>query len=83
MSTTGQGNGIASIVGSNIKRARTDRRLKQRELGALLHVGPQQVSDWERGAYKPNDTNLIRLAEALGKDFAWFYTEHETERAAA
>lgn len=81
MSGTGQGNGIPLIVGANIRRARDEHGWLQRELAAKLGIGAQQVSDWERGTYRPNDENLIRLADVLGKDFAWFYTDHE--RAAA
>lgn len=81
MSGTGQGNGLALIVGANIRLARGQR--KQRDLAAALDMSPQQLSDWERGAYRPNDANLFRVAEELGKDFAWFFTDHSDEQVAA
>lgn len=80
MSGTGQGNGLAGMVGANIKLARGKRT--QRELAAALGVSAQQVSDWERGAYRPNDANLIRIGEALSREFAWFFSKHELEKAA-
>ena len=79
MTSTGGSSGIALIVGANIRRARDDAGLLQRELGAALGIGTQQVSDWERGAYRPNDENLLRIAEALGKNFAWFFAEHPAD----
>ncbi len=40
------------------------------------------ISKWERGAHRPSDTNLVALAELIGVDVAWFYTEHTKEAAA-
>lgn len=79
MNRTGQGNGLASIVGANIRLARGERT--QRELAAALGISAQQVSDWERGAYRPNDSNLIRISETFDRDFAWFFTDHSAEPA--
>lgn len=81
MNRTGQGNDLASIVGANIRLARGKRT--QRELAADLGVSAQQVSDWERGDYRPNDGNLIRIGETLDREFAWFFTEHEPVKDAA
>lgn len=80
MSGTGQGNGangIARLVGANIRAARKAADLKQRELAAALDISPQHLSDWERGDYKPSDTNLLRLASALEKEFAWFFVDRQ------
>lgn len=69
------------MVGANIRLARGKRT--QRELAADLGVSAQQVSDWERGAYRPNDANLIRISEAVGRDFAWFFVDHAPAESAA
>lgn len=84
MSSTGQGNGLAGIVGANIKRARKDHKLFQRQLAAKIGVTPQHLSDWERGDYRPNDANLLKLGETLGKPYAWFFIDRapELEQAA-
>lgn len=82
MSGNGQGNGatgIPEIVGANIRAARQHAGLKQRQLAAVLEMSPQHLSDWERGAYKPNDDNLSRLSTVLERDFAWFFTDHSAE----
>jgi transcriptional regulator with XRE-family HTH domain len=82
MSSTGQGTDLARTIGRNIRQARRSRGLRQRELAVVLDMSPQHLSDWERGAYRPNDTNLIRVGEALDRDFAWFFGDN-TDRVPA
>jgi len=73
---------IATTLATNIKLARAEMGLSQAKLGRVLEVDTQQVSSWERGVYRPNDTNLLRLAEASGHEIAWFYTRHDEPVAA-
>lgn len=77
--STGQGSPLASTIGRNIRAARKERGLNQRELARMISdkTSSQQVSDWERGASRPNDTNLLRIAGILRHDFAWFFVERE------
>lgn len=72
---------IPSIIGSNIRRARLSAGLTQHQLAG--HAGTQafQVSRWEKGLHRPKDETLAALAEVLGCDVAWFYTDHERTAA--
>lgn len=72
---------IQSIVAANVRTARDAADLTQRELGQALDVDPMYVSRWERGVVMPSPQNLVRLATALGRDLAWFYTDHERKAA--
>lgn len=76
-------NGLAAIVGANIRRARHDAGLTQNELA--LKIGASSlmaVSRWETGTHRPSDDFLVSLSHVLGKDVAWFYTVSDDEVAA-
>jgi transcriptional regulator with XRE-family HTH domain len=75
-------NRIGTILASNIRLARDEKRLTQSQLGRLVGVDNQLVSNWERGRGRPSDANLVRLSDALERDLAWFYTDHDTAAAA-
>lgn len=71
-------------VGHNIRLARNSRDLTQSELAAAIGVNSGQiVSDWERGVALPSTANAAALAQELGRDIAWFYTDHDEEPIAA
>jgi transcriptional regulator with XRE-family HTH domain len=73
---------IKEIVAANIKAARVSAGLTQRELGRAVNDVPAlAVYRWEAGLVMPNTSNLAGLADALGCDIAWFYTDHEREAA--
>lgn len=48
-----------------IKRYREKQGLKQLDLGLLLGVSEMTISHWERGARRPRDTMVLKLAEVL------------------
>jgi transcriptional regulator with XRE-family HTH domain len=73
---------IKTTVGLNLQEARRAKRLTQRNLAQLIDTDAFQVSRWERGAIRPTDATLVRLAEALDVEFAWFFTEREPKAAA-
>jgi transcriptional regulator with XRE-family HTH domain len=75
-------NGLAGTIGVNIRQAREQRGWLQRQLANKLDMNAQHLSDWERGSYRPNDENLLRLAEVLEQSMAWFYTDHSAEQVA-
>lgn len=79
MAGTGQGRNLAHIVGSNLRAAREALDLTQRELALRLggKTDGQRISDWERGVNRPSDLSLVALADALQRDVAWFYTDHD------
>lgn len=74
---------IKSIVAANILAARTEAGLTQRELATKLDLDGVAVSRWERAKVMPSSSSLVALAQALSRDVAWFYTDHEPERTAA
>ena len=53
-------------IGKYVRDQREKAGLSQSELAALLLVGPGTVDDWERGAYVPDTSLLLPLAEILG-----------------
>jgi transcriptional regulator with XRE-family HTH domain len=72
---------MRTIVGANLKAARLDSGMNQLKLAQELGVDSQYVSRWERGKVMPTLGNLHRLAEALDRDVAWFYTDHDKAAA--
>ncbi|PAE20542.1 hypothetical protein CHH80_11055 [Bacillus sp. 7504-2] len=52
-------------IGYRIKQKRNEKRLTQSQLGALVNVSSQVISNWERGYTHPNHEDVARLAEAL------------------
>ncbi len=73
---------IKSIVGGNIRTARKAKKLTQVQLAAALNMDPIAVSRWERGSNMPDAVATVpRIAEALGVEIAWLYTDHERRAA--
>lgn len=56
----------SKAIGALILRLRKERALTQRELAAVLHVGEQAVSKWERGGGCPDVSLLPALAGYFG-----------------
>ncbi|MBU0609634.1 MAG: helix-turn-helix domain-containing protein [Armatimonadetes bacterium] len=53
---------------TTIRKLRKQLRLRQEDLGRLLRVRQETVSDWERGLHRPSCTalaNLSRLRDAV------------------
>ena len=70
----------ATLVGRNIRSARTAASMTQRELGAAIDADPQLISKWERGEHEPSPTARIRLAMVLfGGDVSRLYRDHERD----
>ena len=53
-------------IGEKIQCYRKQKGLSQEELGTLLTVSRQTVSQWETGQTSPTVDNLVRLKEVLG-----------------
>jgi len=67
----------------NLVRARRDAGLSRDELARAVPCGVWAVIKWEQARGMPRTVTLIRLAEILGQDIAWFFVDHEgAERAA-
>lgn len=50
---------------NNIKTARTNAGLSQKEIAITLGVSVPTVSDWESGKKFPSGKNLVKLAQTL------------------
>ncbi len=75
---------LAARVGQNIRAARKAADLTQSELAAKIGATSlMAVSRWETGTNKPSDEFLLQLSRVLGREPAWFYTDHATQSAAA
>lgn len=65
----------------NPSRVRHARRAilnaHQREIAALLHIEPVNVSRWERGTYQPSRDHLAALARLSRKPVSWFYEKED------
>ena len=71
---------IKTILAENLEAARKDRGLSRNALATLIGgVDPNYIYRWERELVAPNLANMQALADALGHDVAWFYTDHSRE----
>ncbi len=59
-------------VAGQLKRARMEAGLTQKEAGKLLGVSHQQMQKYEGGENRLSLGRLAVLAEAYGKSIAWF-----------
>lgn len=72
---------LAALVGRNIRTARLEAELNQRELAQRIAeddpaASNTAVSEWERGVRKPSDRYMPLIAAALGKPMDWFFRDH-------
>ena len=79
-----------NLVGRNIHRARkANGNMSQEALVKRLRddygviIDRRLVSVWERGVHEPRSHRLRQIAEILGVDFGYFYTEHDLDQAAS
>ncbi|MBD5436238.1 MAG: helix-turn-helix transcriptional regulator [Treponema sp.] len=68
------------MLGEQIKKLRTNKRLSQIELANKLCVTKQSVSNWENENIMPSIEMLIRIAEIFGvtTDFLLGLSEEHT-----
>ena len=68
------------MLGEQIKKLRTNKRLSQIELADKLCVTKQSVSNWENENIMPSIEMLIRIAEIFGvtTDFLLGLSEEHT-----
>ena len=71
----------ATTLSRNIRSARVESGLSQREVAVKLGIDSMMVSKWERGWHRPSDENLRALARLLGRSPADLHAE--SERTAA
>jgi transcriptional regulator with XRE-family HTH domain len=66
-----------SKLGKRIKKAREDKHLTLKNVEAVAGVSATHVSEIERGKTSPTLGALVRIAEALGRDPAYFVEEED------
>lgn len=66
---------IVTIIGHNVRTARLASGHTQRTLAIALGLDTRAVSRWETGGIIPSSRNLAKLADLLGRDPGWFYTD--------
>lgn len=54
------------LIGSRIAFARKAAQLNQVELGKMIGVSGQTVSNWETARYLPNASDIVALVKVLG-----------------
>lgn len=52
---------IAKRIGENLKQARKDKGLTQKEVATILHMTQQQYSRFENGVFELNYAQILSL----------------------
>lgn len=53
-------------LGENLKKARIEAGIKQKDLAERLQVYPKDISRWENGERTPSAVTLGRICRELG-----------------
>jgi transcriptional regulator with XRE-family HTH domain len=77
--TSQAANQIVTILGANIRDARLSKGMTQRLLAQRMGLDTRAIGRWERDGISPSPTNLAKLSEILGREIAWFYTDHRVK----
>ena len=64
-------------LNENIKQARKDKKMTQKQLAAKLGVSHTTISDWESGNHKPDADTVIELCKILDKDANYMFDYKE------
>ena len=64
-------------IGRRIKKVREEQHLTLKNVEAKAAISATHISEIERGKTSPTIGALIRIADALGKDPAYFIEEEE------
>ena len=63
------------IFSKRLKKAREEKGYSQRELGIRVGLSDKSISMYEKGIVYPPVTNLLKIANELGKDISYFLKE--------
>lgn len=69
---------IANEIGINIKKARKNKKLTQKELSQKVDISRNYISDIECGRYIPSVEKLLLIATVLGIDLNTFKNDGNT-----
>lgn len=67
------------MFNEKLKAARKQKGLSQTELGKLLGVQAQTISNWENGKSEPNLKTINKLCEALDVPLRYFINEERVD----
>lgn len=67
---------LTAIVAANIDRAIAKAGKTNREIGTLMNASETQVWKWRKAKHGISHQNLMRMAEVLGHEPAWFYSQN-------
>lgn len=72
-------------IGENIKKARIDAGLSQKQLGECLGITAQSVAQWETGRREPKYQSIVKIADALNVPVSLLYgiSENDPEKQEA
>ena len=59
----------AKRIGNNLKQARKDKGMTQKEVATLLHMTQQQYSRFENGVFELNYDQILFLCNLYDIDF--------------
>lgn len=54
---------VAKIIGNNLKQARKDKRLTQKEVAKVMRMTQQQYSRFENGVFQLNYEQILFLCD--------------------
>lgn len=60
----------------SLKKRRLEKGLSQVEIAEILGINKSSYCSWESGRAKPNQKNLVALANILGVDVTYFESEY-------
>lgn len=69
---------IANEIGINIKKARKNKKLTQKQLSEKVDISRNYISDIECGRYIPSVEKLLLIASVLGIDLNIFKNDGNT-----
>lgn len=67
------------MFSEQLKIARKQKSLSQTELGKLIGVQTQTISNWENSKSKPNLETINKLCEALDVPLRYFISEEHLD----
>ena len=68
-------------LGDRIREKRKAKGLSGQQLGDVFGISRSSVSDWERGATRPDPDKLVRLAEALNTTVEYLLEDSASKQA--
>ena len=72
---------VKIMIGSNIRKIRTEKGISQEELALRLCVVRQTLSKWERGISAPDSQMLLKIAKELDVNVNELLYEPNSEEA--